>query len=238
MKPVLVWDLPTRLFHWLLASGCLAAFGLALASPEHSRMFDLHMLCGLFLLPLLAFRVIWGLVGSRYASFRSFLYHPGEAFEYLVGLVRRTAPRHPGHNPAAGYAILAMLVLVIASVGSGLLIPGSKIFKELHEIVSNVLLAIIGAHLLGVLFHTVVHRENVVLSMLTGTKIANEGEGIAGSHHLIALLFLVLTGSWCAAVVTNYDAVNRKLELPLIGTTIQLGKIDHHNGVQLEDDDD
>lgn len=63
MKPVLIWDIPTRLYHWLLAAGCLASFGLAYdAVPEHSKAIDAHMLLRLFLLPLLAFRILWGAV--------------------------------------------------------------------------------------------------------------------------------------------------------------------------------
>jgi len=238
MKPVLFWDLPTRLFHWLLAAGCSVAFILALGAPEQSRAFDVHMLVGLILAPLLLFRLFWGFAGTLYARFRSFLYRPGEALSYLVGMVTRKSRRHPGHNPAASYVIWAMLILVPGCVVSGLLIPGSKFFEELHEILSYTILVVVGAHLLGVLLHAVVHRENLVVSMVTGTKRDSGAIGISSSRPLVALFLFVLTGTWTAAVVTSYDVTTRRLDVPLVGTVIHLGNSEQHHGAHGEHDDD
>ena len=130
MKPVLVWDIPTRMFHWLLAAGCIVALALALGAPEHSWAFDSHMLFGLFLIPLLIFRLVWGVMGTTYAQFRSFLYRPRDALDYMVGMFAQKSPRYLGHNPAASYAILAMLVLVPSCVITGLIIPSSNFFKN------------------------------------------------------------------------------------------------------------
>jgi cytochrome b len=225
MKSVLVWDMPIRLFHWLLAACCIASFTLAFGSPEHSRAFDWHMLIGLFLIPMIFFRLLWGFTGTTYSRFRSFIYSPGKAVAYLVSMFNGSSERQLGHNPAASYAILAMLVFVPGSVASGLLIPNSKIFQELHEIVSFILLGIICTHFLGILFHTLVHKENVVLSMLTGTKTANDGMGIRSAHHIVALFLLALTGTWSVAVIKNYDFTSRRLEVPLTGTLLQFGKM-------------
>jgi cytochrome b len=237
MKSELIWDLPTRLSHWLLAAGCCAAFTLALASPEQSRAFAGHMLCGVVVLPIVAFRILWGFTGSRYARFRSLLYTPKEAFEYLRGTLTGTAERYPGHNPAASYAILVMLVLVIASVISGLLIPGSKIFEELHELVSYGLLGVISAHLIGVLVHTVVHRENVVFSMLNGKKVTAASLGIHSTHPIIGLMLLMLTGVSTFAVVKNYDFTANVFKVPLVGAVIPMGKAEQSHGSHGDDDD-
>ncbi|MFZ4856632.1 MAG: cytochrome b/b6 domain-containing protein [Desulfuromonadaceae bacterium] len=237
MKSVLVWDMPIRLFHWLLAACCIASLALAFGSPEQSRAFDWHMLIGLFLVPLLIFRLLWGFTGTTYSRFRSFIYSPIKAVAYLVSMIKGNSERHIGHNPAAGYAILAMLVLVPGCVVSGLLIPNSKIFEELHEIVSFILLGIIGAHFLGILFHTFVHKENVVLSMLTGMKTTKDGMGIRSAHLLVALFLLVLTGIWSDTVIKKYDFTTRRLEVPLAGTVLQFGKSVQDDNTHGENDD-
>ena len=222
MKPVLVWDLPTRLYHWLLAAGCLAAFGLAYAAPERSIAFDAHMLLGYLLLPLLVFRILWGVAGTKHVRFSSFLYRPGEVAACLRETLAGKASRHVGHNPAAGYAMIAMIVILIGAIISGILIPGSKLFEEVHETLSGLLLCLIAAHLLGVVVHTVMHKENVILSMVHGRKTAETGDGIVSSHLLVALALLAVTGVWGYAIVGTYDYQGRKIQLPLIGVTLQL----------------
>jgi hypothetical protein len=152
-------------------------------------------------------------------------------------MIKGNSERYIGHNPAASYAILAMLVLVPGCVVSGLLIPNSKIFEELHEIVSFILLGLIGTHLLGILVHTFVHKENVILSMLTGTKTAQDGMGIRSAHHIVALFLLVLTGIWSVTVIKKYDFTTRSLEVPLTGTVMQFGKSVQDDNNHQEDDD-
>jgi cytochrome b len=237
MKSVLVWDMPIRLFHWLLAACCIASFALAFGSPEQSRAFDWHMLCGLFLIPLIIFRLIWGFTGTTYSRFRSCIYSPRKAVAYLFSMIKGNSERHIGHNPAASYAILAMLVLVTGCVASGILIPNGKIFQELHEIVSFLLLGVIGTHVTGILFHSLVHKENVVFSMLTGMKTANDGMGISSAHLLVALLLLVLTGVWSETVIKKYDFTTRRLEVPLAGTVLQFGKSVQDDDTHEEEND-
>jgi len=222
MKPVLIWDIPSRLYHWLLAAGCLAAFGLAYAAPERSIAFDAHMLLGFLLLPLLVFRILWGVVGTKHVRFSSFLFRPGEVVAYLRGMLAGKASRHVGHNPAAGYAMIAMIVVLIGAIISGILIPDSKLFEEVHETVSGLLLFLIAAHLLGVVVHMVMHKENVILSMVHGRKTAEAGDQIGSSHLLVALALLIVTGVWGYAIVGNYNYQGRKIELPLIGVAFQL----------------
>ncbi len=99
MNRILVWDLPTRIIHWLVAALFLASLALAGLTQEESPAFLLHMLIGLILVPLLVFRMLWGFVGSRYARFNSFMYPPGKVIGYLSGIQKRTSARHVGHNP-------------------------------------------------------------------------------------------------------------------------------------------
>jgi cytochrome b len=236
MKSVLIWDLPTRLFHWLLMASCCTAFALALAAPEHSKAFDSHMLLGLALVPVVAFRLLWGIAGSTYAKFSSFLYSPQDVYNFLRATVTGKPERYLGHNPAASYAIWAMIALVLGTVVSGLLIPGNKFIEELHEVVSYLLFGVVGAHLLGVMTHTVMHRENVAFSMLNGKKMANDHDGIPSSYPVVAVILFIVTGAWSAAVFNNYDFAVRKLEIPLIGSTIQMGKIEKNHDSHGDDD--
>jgi len=241
MKSILVWDLPTRLCHWLLMAGCFSAFAVAITVSKHSKAFDIHMLLGMFLVPLIVFRLIWGIWGTKYVRFREFLYTPREAVEYLTGMATGKAARHIGHNPAASYAILAMLALLLGSVVSGALVSTGKFFEELHEATSFLLMGVVGAHLLGVLVHTIVHKENIVLSMIDGKKMAPDGDGIPSSHRFGALALLAATAIWSAVIVSCHDSVSRKVNLPLLGVSIQLGEDKphgKHHGHNGDDGDD
>jgi cytochrome b len=239
MNRILIWDLPSRIFHWLIVAGFAVAFVLAEVASEKSPLFDAHMLIGLALLPLLLFRVVWGFMGTRYARFRSMLFSPAEAFRYLSGMITRTALRHVGHNPAASYAIFTMLILLAGTVITGLLVPGGgELFEDLHEVLSYSLLLLVGGHLLGLVLHSVLHQENIVLSMLTGKKSAPEQEGIYSSRPLTAVMVLVLTGTWAMALVTTYDMTARRLDVPFTGQSILFGTGEHTAGDRHGDDDD
>ena len=222
MKQVLIWDVPTRMCHWLLAAGCLAAFGLAYAAPERSMAFDAHMLLGVLLLPLLAFRILWGFVGTRHVRFSSFLHRPQAVTRYLRDMLTGKASRYVGHNPTAGYAMMAMNLALVAGIASGLMITDSKLFEEVHEAVSALLLCLIGAHLLGVVVHIALHKENLIICMLHGRKAAEPDDNIGSPRPLAALALFLLTTAWAVAIIGTYDYQGRKIELPLLGTSLHL----------------
>jgi cytochrome b len=102
---VLIWDLPVRVFHWALAVSFAGAYWLS----ETERLRDIHVMFGYTVLGLLAFRLVWGFVGTRYARFRSFLFSPRETVDYVRSLFRRSDRRFLGHNPAGSFAIWAIL---------------------------------------------------------------------------------------------------------------------------------
>src|SRR3972149_2177601 len=93
---ILVWDLPTRVFHWLLAASFLGAF----ATADSERYRDIHVVLGYTVLGLVVFRFIWGVTGTRYARFSSFPIGPRRVFAYLLSLFTRSPQKHVGHNPA------------------------------------------------------------------------------------------------------------------------------------------
>ena len=96
-----VWDLPTRIFHWALAASFAGAYVLS----ESERLRNVHVALGYTVLGLLAFRLVWGFIGPRYARFSSFVHSPVAAFRYLRDEVRGCAPRYVGHNPAGSWAV-------------------------------------------------------------------------------------------------------------------------------------
>ncbi len=176
-RGALVWDLPTRLFHWALVLLILAAF-----LSEDNR--EVHERVGIALLALVLFRVIWGLIGGRYARFTSFLRGPKAVLEHLHDLRYPNSPPHVGHNAAGGWMVALLLALVLGQAMSGLftndmilyvgpladLIPESlsEQITSLHKIMSNVILAAVALHIAAVLVYFVWKKQNLVRPMLTG----------------------------------------------------------------------
>ncbi len=170
-RGVPVWDLPVRIFHWLLV-GCFAGAWLS-AESEHWR--QVHVTLGYTMAGLVAFRVLWGLVGPRHARFASFVRGPAAATRYLRSLLGPQPEHHTGHNPAGALAIVALLLLIAVTAASGWATYsdlGGEWLEELHEAAANTLLVVVIVHLIGVVVGSVVHRENLVRAMLTGRKRA------------------------------------------------------------------
>ena len=166
---ILVWDFPTRAFHWLLALSFLGAF----LTAESERLRDVHVVLGYTMLGLVAFRLLWGMVGPRYARFRSFAFGPKRVAAYLKSLLTLRPQHYLGHNPAGSWAIFALLALSVLAGATGYATyndVGGHWLEDLHEGVANILLAVVMVHIAGVLVSSLIHRENLVRSMLTGYK--------------------------------------------------------------------
>jgi cytochrome b len=193
---VLVWDVPTRVFHWLLALSFAGAF----LTADSERMRDLHVLLGYTMVGLIGFRVLWGLFGTRYARFRSFLFSPRELLQYLRSLLTRSPRHYPGHNPAGSLVIFLLLALGIVTGASGLAVyndVGGEWLEELHEGAAFSMLALVFVHIAGVLVSSVLHRENLVRAMITGRKRGEPGQGIGRGHGWIAaLLVATVAAGW------------------------------------------
>lgn len=187
---VLVWDLPVRAFHWLLALSFAGAYLLS----DTERLRDIHVMFGYTALGLVVFRVFWGFAGSRYARFRSFLHSPRETLDYLRSLPTGAARRYLGHNPAGSLAIWAIISLALMVGVSGWATYndlGGEDVGELHEFLSNAWLAVVAIHIAGVLASSLMHRENLPASMVTGCKAASPGAGITGSARAAGVLVVV-----------------------------------------------
>lgn len=184
---VRVWDLPTRLFHWLLVG--LFAF-LWYSGGASDELMAWHMRAGYALLTLLVFRVLWGLWGSRHSRFVSFLAPPRRTLEYLRALLARRLTPASGHNPLGGWMVLVMLVSLLVQTISGLFATDDiSLAGPLNNTVSNstagqltsvhhlnfdLLLILAGLHIAAILAHRVL-GEPLTLAMITGRKRA-EGQ--------------------------------------------------------------
>jgi cytochrome b len=186
---VRVWDLPTRLFHWLIVA--LFAFSWWTAEYDH---LDWHMWSGYGILTLVLFRIAWGFVGSATARFDNFLRGPRAFLAYGRHLFDRSAPATPGHNPMGGWSVLALLLLLLTQTVLGLFaidVDGlesgplnylvsfdtGRAASHLHSLVFNLLLAFTGLHVVFIAFYLVYKRENLVSAMLVGAKRMPQAPG-------------------------------------------------------------
>jgi cytochrome b len=244
MNRILVWDFPTRLFHWLLAVTFTASLSIGLFVSDENPLFAVHGILGLVAGLLVLFRIFWGFWGSKYARFSSFLFSPLELYSYIRDALGGKTIRYAGHNPGSGYAAISMLFLLGGLVATGILYRW-EVFEEVHVFFAYALLAVVSAHVVGVIMHTTKHKENITLSMVSGHKDGEANEGIPTARPLAGAVFLLLTCYWLAGLFSNFAPQARQTILPFIGTTIQLvetedkvkerrgGKHGHH-----EEDDD
>ncbi len=179
--PMRVWDLPIRLFHWIVVALIIVSY----VSVNFNWM-QLHLLSGYTMLTLLLFRLAWGFFGSETARFGTFLRSPFAGLRHLARFPRREPDDQIGHNEAGGWMVLVMLLALVAQVGTGLFAnddgatygPLEKyVGKDLSDEISdwhglnfNILLALIGLHILAILAYAVVKRHDLVRPMLTGKK--------------------------------------------------------------------
>lgn len=182
MHTIHIWDLPTRLFHWLLA---LAVVGLIVTGSIGGNWMAWHLRLGYAVMALLLFRVVWGFVGGEWSRFGSFVYAPSSLVAYLRG----QAPVHhrAGHTPLGALAVFALLGVLLAQVGSGLMSDDEiAFFGPLVRFVSGdtvsaatsyhknvgkfIVFGLVALHLLAIVFYKVVRKQALVASMVVGTK--------------------------------------------------------------------
>jgi cytochrome b len=168
---VQVWDPFVRFFHWSLASLVLVAF---LTGDEAEA---LHNFVGYAIVALLAARIVWGFVGPGHARFADFVKSPDAIARYASDAMAGKAPRYLGHNPLGGAMAAALMaaLLVVCWLGWQLTTDahwGAEAYKEIHEVLAYGVLGMVGLHLLGVLWTSASHRENLIKAMVTGRKSA------------------------------------------------------------------
>lgn len=223
MNATLIWDLPTRISHWILAAGVTFCAVVSLLVGEHSALFPFHSLVGLVIALLVVLRIVWGVIGSRHARFASFLFGPASVVKYFLAVVSGKPQRHVGHNPGSAYAIFAMLGLVLLLGATGVLrATGSEFAEEVHELAAYALVGVVVTHLLSVALHTVQNRENITLGMIHGRKDTGAEHAIASTRPLASLLMLVVVATWSALLARGYTPATGSLRVPFTAVTLQL----------------
>jgi cytochrome b len=245
----LIWDLPTRVFHWALAGSFLGAY--LLAEEDGSR--NLHVMFGYTVAGLLVFRLLWGFVGSTHSRFRDFAYSPGAGVSYVRDLVRGRARDYDGHNPAGSWAIYAMLALAAATALTGVLhyndVAGET-FEEIHEVFANAWLVMVAVHIAGVIVASLAHRRNLVVSMVTGRRhggnaveigaaasepTRDRGSPAAGPRWALgSALAVAVLGFWSWAVTTGGGTLLAGAE----GTDGHGEHVDRGEGARLHEEKD
>lgn len=182
-RPILVWDLPTRLFHWLLVLLVIASF---VTGKIGGAWMPYHLWSGFAILSVLIFRIIWGLAGGRHARFSAFVRGPGAVRRYAKTMLHRDAPKYPGHNPLGGWSVVAMLGSLLIQAGTGLF-ANDDIFTEgplfpwvgkatsdwlthVHRLNQGVILVLVGVHVGAIAFYLIIKHENLIQPMLNGYK--------------------------------------------------------------------
>jgi cytochrome b len=213
--PMRVWDLPTRLFHWLIV---VLVAGLYVSRKLHEM--PLHMLLGYAMLALLLFRLVWGFAGSDTARFRCFLVSPLAGLRHLARWRVREPDTQVGHNAAGGWMVLLLLLLLAVQVGSGLCAhdrehnagPLAKYAGDVwgerlslvHSVNFNIILAAIALHILAVASYAVFKRQNLIRPMITGKKrLPAVTRAPRMASPLLALLVLAAAAAVAWAVATQ-----------------------------------
>lgn len=196
-QTVKVWDPLVRIFHWSL----VVLFAVAYVTGDDEGM--THIYAGYGVTGLIAFRLLWGVVGTRYARFADFVYGPRKVIAYARSLLGRKPLHYLGHNPLGGWMVVALLIGLALTCWSGLesyaaegkgplasanvaivsvaMAHGDdsagdkhdEFWEEIHEFFANLTLGLVILHILGVIVASRLHRENLVKAMITGRKDAS-----------------------------------------------------------------
>lgn len=231
-----VYDWPTRIFHWLFAFLFLGAYIIVETVGDENPLFTLHMMAGLTIGFMLVLRIVWGFVGTTYARFSSFKLNPIELIQYLKDAVVTRTERYLGHNPASSYAAVVMFVCAAGLAITGVMMTSgseSDFYEETHELLANIFLVTVIAHVGGIIFHHVKHRDSLWSSMLDGKKkVLSEKMGITNSKRFAGMLFLILTLTWTGYLYSKYDSANKTLDF--LGQQLMLGEGEHESGATFE----
>ena len=207
-KRIRLWDLPTRLFHWLLVATVLGAI---VTGEVGGNLIDWHGRLGQFAAGLIAFRIVWGFAGSTYARFAHFFPTPSKIKAYLAGQWRGE-----GHNPLGALSVIGLLVLLAVQIATGLFANDDIAFNgplvdlvsreasnrltSLHHLLSNLLIVLVVLHIAAIAFYGHVKKQKLVKPMITGWKDDAEGASATGGGFLALIVALFVAGTTLYAV--------------------------------------
>lgn len=189
-QAIMVWDIPVRVFHWLL----VICFAGAWLSSESERWALIHYAFGYTACLLVLIRLVWGLIGTRYARFSQFLKSPRAVIDHFMAMLRGQPHHNVGHNPAGGLVMFALMLLILFIGLTGYLSVKEflgDITSEAHEVVANIVLGLVIIHIIAAIGMNLIERQNLVRSMVNGKKQGMPEQGIGYPQYLIGgLIFL------------------------------------------------
>jgi cytochrome b len=200
-QAVLVWDFPIRVFHWLL----VVSFAGAWLTSESEAWQMIHYAFGYTAVALVLFRILWGLVGTRYARFSQFIKGPAETMHHLKSLLTGKQQLGPGHNPAGALAMISLMVLVLL-IG----LTGYWSIKEFlgdfmsgaHESISNFALVVVVIHIVAAIMMSFIQKENLVRAMVTGKKLGSPEQAIRYPMYFVGI-GLALAWIYCFYLIVS-----------------------------------
>lgn len=191
-QEIMVWDMPVRVFHWLL----VICFAGAWLTSESERLAMIHYAFGYTAGLLVLIRLVWGVIGTRYARFSQFLKSPKAVIEHFMAMLRGRPHHDVGHNPAGGLVMFALMLLILLIGFTGYLTV-KELFcnfaSGIHEAVASLALGLAIVHVIAAIVMSLIERQNLVRSMVTGKKRGFPGQGIRYQEHWIATLILLGT---------------------------------------------
>ena len=218
MSKFVVYDLPTRIFHWAFSVLFIAAFYIAKTIDDETVLFSYHMLAGLMLAGLVCLRILWGFIGTKYARFSSFYLNPKDLMIYIKGIFTGNKTKWIGHNPASSWSTIIMLTSAAALAITGILMTSGEkeTYEDIHELLANIFLITMIVHIAGIIFHTIRHRDGIALAMVWGKKSHEEATytdsitSLKTRTALILVLFLVLFAGY---LYKNFNPSTKELNL-------------------------
>lgn len=207
-KNMRVWDLPVRLFHWLLVVMC----GISWITAEMGgNAMEWHMWSGYVVLGLVLFRILWGIWGSETARFSHFIHGPITVLSYTRSLLKPNYKAAMGHNPLGGWSVISLLLILAIQAISGLFANDdianegplyhlvrkatSNFLSQVHQYSFNILLGLVILHLAAIIFYHVKHRVNLLKPMLTGDKLVDINAAETKQTHLLVAIVLILVAA-------------------------------------------
>jgi cytochrome b len=215
LAPIRVWDLPTRVFHWLLAA---AVVGAVISAKIGGAAMVWHFRFGLLVMGLLLFRIVWGVIGGRWSRFGSFLYAPSTLLRYLRRQTRADEQLDVGHSPLGALSVFAMLGVLVLQVGTGL-VADDEIANvgPLNRFVSSatglaatgwhnqfgqgLVIGLVLLHVAAIAYHALARRAPLVPAMLSGDKPLPPSTPASDDGLGARLLALAVVGASASIVI-------------------------------------
>ncbi|QWE01173.1 cytochrome b/b6 domain-containing protein [Polynucleobacter sp. JS-Mosq-20-D10] len=189
-QAIMVWDMPVRVFHWLL----VVCFAGAWLSSESERWTLIHYAFGYTACLLVLIRLVWGVIGTRYARFSQFLKSPKAVIGHFMAMLRGHPHHTVGHNPAGGLVMFALMLLILLIGLTGYLSVKEflgNLASEAHEAVASLALGLVIIHIIAAIGMSLIERQNLVRSMVSGKKKGMPEQGIRYPQYVIGIFIFL-----------------------------------------------